>query len=286
VEAESGHQPQQEGGRASDLLGQPSEDLERTIHWDEFPNGRWGDATSPAFGDLSDYHLCNFRAGSVEERRQLWGAAPSLPVDLFKVFADYIDGGIPRLPWCDNPIQLETVPLKDFLRQMNLFGMLTINSQPRVNGASSSDAAVGWGGPGGYVYQKAYMEFFTSAAHLSKIMKLAAADYPQLSITALNHKGDKVTNVTLGEKLVNAVTWGVFPNREIVQPTVVDVDSFRVWKDEAFALWISQWQPLYEVGSESYELVQTVHDTYYLVNMVDNDYIKGDLFAFFAKIMQ
>ena len=29
---------------------------------------------------------------------------------------------------------------------------------------------------------------------------------------------------------VNAVTWGVFPGREIVQPTVVDAVSFGIWK--------------------------------------------------------
>lgn len=29
---------------------------------------------------------------------------------------------------------------------------------------------------------------------------------------------------------VNAVTWGVFPGREIVQPTVVDAASFAIWK--------------------------------------------------------
>lgn len=28
----------------------------------------------------------------------------------------------------------------------------------------------------------------------------------------------------------NAVTWGVFPGKEVVQPTVVDQQSFLVWK--------------------------------------------------------
>ena len=35
----------------------------------------------------------------------------------------------------------------------------------------------------------------------------------------------------------NTVTWGVFPNHEIVQPTIVERSSFLAWKDEAFALW-------------------------------------------------
>ena len=30
-----------------------------------------------------------------------------------------------------------------------------------------------------------------------------------------------------------AVTWGVFPGKEIVQPTVVDPESFQVWKVRA-----------------------------------------------------
>ncbi|CAI8053880.1 Methylenetetrahydrofolate reductase [Geodia barretti] len=34
-----------------------------------------------------------------------------------------------------------------------------------------------------------------------------------------------------------AVTWGVFPGMEIIQPTVVDPVSFHIWKDEAFMLW-------------------------------------------------
>ena len=29
---------------------------------------------------------------------------------------------------------------------------------------------------------------------------------------------------------VNAVTWGVFPGKEIVQPTVVEPYSFCIWK--------------------------------------------------------
>jgi len=31
-----------------------------------------------------------------------------------------------------------------------------------------------------------------------------------------------------------AVTWGVFPGKEIIQPTVVDPVSFQIWKVCAF----------------------------------------------------
>ena len=40
------------------------------------------------------------------------------------------------------------------LVEINEQGALTINSQPPVNGAPSSDPVNGWGNPGGYVYQK------------------------------------------------------------------------------------------------------------------------------------
>ncbi len=80
---------------------------------------------------------------------------------------------------------------------------------------------------------------------------------------------------------VNAVTWRVFPGRKVFQPTVVDPMSFMIWKDEAFDLWTSEWQVLYEQDSKSAELLQKIQDTYYLVNLVDNDFVNGDLFSNF-----
>jgi methylenetetrahydrofolate reductase (NADPH) len=38
-------------------LNRPKSYITRTDSWDDFPNGRWSDSRSPAFGDLSDYHL-------------------------------------------------------------------------------------------------------------------------------------------------------------------------------------------------------------------------------------
>jgi methylenetetrahydrofolate reductase (NADPH) len=63
------------------------------------------------------------------------------------------------------------------------------------------------------------------------------------------------------------------------QPTVVDQASFLVWKDEAFGLW-KQWQMLHAAGSASNNLIQEIMNTYYLVNIVDNDYINGNIFTF------
>ncbi len=35
----------------------PKSYMVRTNSWDEFPNGRWGDSRSPAYGELTTYHL-------------------------------------------------------------------------------------------------------------------------------------------------------------------------------------------------------------------------------------
>lgn len=43
-------------------------------------------------------------------------------------------------------------------------------------------------------------------------------------------------------------------------------------QDEAFALWIEQWAKLYEEESPSRMIIQYIHDNYYLVNLVDNDF--------------
>ena len=60
----------------------------------------------------------------------------------------------------------------------------------------------------------------------------------------------------------------------MLQPTVVDPVSFKVWKDEAFALWREQWGKLYPDGSTSRELLTGISESYYLINLVDNDFVK------------
>lgn len=58
--------------------------------------------------------------------------------------------GVDVLPWSEmDSLQLETGHIKEQLVALNRRGFLTINSQPKVNGAPSSDPEVGWGGPGG-----------------------------------------------------------------------------------------------------------------------------------------
>lgn len=113
----------------------------------------------------------------------------------------------------------------------------------------------GWGGPGGYVYQKAYVEFFCSPDRLTALIG-QCKQFPSLTYLAVNKEGDWKSNVSNTD--VNAVTWGVFPAKEIIQPTVVDPASFMVWKDEAFEIWSRGWANLYPEADASRKLIEEV----------------------------
>lgn len=95
---------------------------------------------------------------------------------------------------------------------------------------------------------------------------------PYLTYYAVNKDGDLKTNNT--NDSTTAVTWGVFPGQEIIQPTVVEAQSFMAWKDEAFALW-DMWRALYDDESDSAKLVDSISSEWYLVNVVDNNYRAG-----------
>lgn len=53
-------------------------------------------------------------------------------------------------------------------------------------------------------------------------------------------------------------------------------------QDEAFQLWSTEWATLYEDGSKSKEVIQGIVDNWYLVSLVENDYVSGDLFQAFV----
>lgn len=45
--------------------------IQRTSAWDEFPNGRWGDSRSPAFGELTDYHVTSLHQATAPDRKSV-----------------------------------------------------------------------------------------------------------------------------------------------------------------------------------------------------------------------
>ncbi|KAJ1993583.1 methylenetetrahydrofolate reductase (NAD(P)H) met13 [Dimargaris cristalligena] len=263
----------------------------RTEAWDEFPNGRWGDSRSPAFGELDGYGMALRYAR--DECLAQWNHPQTLD-DIYRTFASFCAGQIKFLPWSDQPLTQEVVAIRDHLTAINSRGFLTVNSQAAVNGAASSDPNVGWGPKNGYVYQKAYLEFFVSPEALDRLISrigscqggdddsTGSASPPTLSYYAVNRRGDLRSNTQSDEP--NAVTWGVFPGQEIKQPTIVDAVSFMAWKDEAFGLW-QLWANLYTPDSPSYQVIQQIADDWYLVNMVDNDFQKpvGDIFQVFEQ---
>ncbi|KAI5679495.1 hypothetical protein M9H77_00722 [Catharanthus roseus] len=259
----------------------PKSYISRTLGWEQYPRGRWGDSRSAQYGALSDYQFMRPRARD-KRLHEEWVVPLKNTEDIYEKFRQYCLGKLRSCPWSDlDGLQPETKIINEHLGNVNLKGFLTINSQPAVNGAKSDSPSVGWGGPGGYVYQKAYLEFFCSKEKLNAVVEKAKA-YPSLTYMAVNKGGDWISNITSTD--VNAVTWGVFPAKEIIQPTVVDPASFAVWKDEAFEIWSRGWAQLYPEADPSRKLLEEVQNSYYLVSLVDNDYVSGDIFAAFKDI--
>jgi len=287
--------------RVSSYLARTSE-----WDWDGFPNGRWGDSKSPAFGDVSEYYLA-FKRPKVD-RKKLWGT-PQSAADVSKVFVGFLQGKVSSLPWCDTAPAAETSAIAPQLLWLNTHGILTINSQPPVNGCPSEDPVFGWGPAGGYCFQKAYLEMFCPPDLWSFVEK-ELLRRPNLTFHAVTADGRESWSVSLGgssrcihkeqaaqavassaapldgkqddlddtypeDTEPNAVTWGVFPGREIVQPTVVDPVAFRAWKQEAFELWKSQWASAYKSvdkgGSAEDEtaqsVIESIRSTYWLSPM-------------------
>jgi len=256
--------------------------IHRTRHWDEFPNGRWGTSDSPAFGELKDYYLFYLAIQSPKaELLAMWGEQLDTEQDVWEVFTRYITGEnnsngikIDKTPWCHDQLNPETHLIADMLAKYNKLGVLTINSQPEANCVPSSDPTLGWGPSNGYVFQKAYLEFFTAESNVLALLQILGR-YQGVNFQVVNKSGDvNVTNIK--NKKPIAVTWGVFPGREIIQPTIVDPIAFDQWRSEAFGLMTEQWGMLYDQESLSRKIIDDISDTYYLVNLVDNDFPKGN----------
>ncbi|EDO40835.1 predicted protein [Nematostella vectensis] len=260
----------------------PRSYLIRTSNWEDMPNGRWGNSSSASFGDLKDYHL--FLTGTSRKDSELlsmWGRELNSEQDVFDIFVCYLTGRdnkqgfkVTELPWSDGELAPETIPLVEKLVHANQNGILTINSQPSLNAVPSEDPNHGWGKPGGYVFQKAYLEFF-AREEIALELYHQLKDGTRINFHLVNSSGESdFTNANMYSP--NAVTWGVFPGSEILQPTVVDPIAFHYWKDEAFGLWKQQWGRLYPEGSRSRDIIDSIYDSYYLVNLVDNDYVGGN----------
>ncbi|PAA69532.1 hypothetical protein BOX15_Mlig030184g1 [Macrostomum lignano] len=267
----------------------PTSYVHRTRHWDDYPHGRWGSECAE-IGELRDYYLFYLTVrASKQERLRMWGSEPTSEPDIWRVFASHLSGKpvspdgvrVTRLPWGDEePLpssseSSEAAKARQRLAGLSERGLLATNHLLRVNGASSDHPVHGWGGSGGFVYQRAYLEFFLPGCRLPALQSaLSSHGGGRVSF----HIADRSGNVNLANfSEPIALTWGVFPASEVAQPTVCDGAAFLAWRDEAFALWTEEWGRLYEEGSPSRRLIESVAETYLLVALVDNDFTEDSV---------
>ncbi|KAJ3445499.1 methylenetetrahydrofolate reductase [Anaeramoeba flamelloides] len=243
-----------------------------TSHWEKFPKYSWIEIKNgkPEYGQLNEkilkeIHKCK---SSIKD----FGLKLRSIRDVEIVFMKYLQGKIRSLPWKEDLLSLENMIIKTKLEEITQNGLLIINSQPRINSVSSEDLRVGFGGPGGYIFQKRYLEFFIDPERITSLIKYLETN-SNLIYHATNHDGSTVfTNNKKNH--ITTVTWGIFSG-EIIQPTVVDPYSFlSVWRKEAFALWLSQWGDHYQKESKSRKIIETIHNNYFLMNIVDNFFIQ------------
>ena len=259
----------QEQVRPIHWSGRSKSYLHLTSKWDEFPNGRWGNAHSPAFRDDATYHasmVLNANTVHCPLFRSI-----STVRDVCDVFLQFLNG-CAELPWTDDLKAEADLLMTDVLQPLNQRGLLTINSQPALNGVPSENPYVGWGPLNGYVYQKPYLEMFCSPQHLPLVLS-TFDKYPSLSYIAADAT---TTNITCsaayseGANAMTAVTWGIFPNQEVQQPTIVSRESFLTWAPEAFKLWSAPFQCTSDVPP----IIQTIQSQWLLITVVDNEFTK------------
>lgn len=250
----------------------PKSYIDRTASWDEFPNGRWGDSSSPAFNNLNELEAL-LKVPSATAR-QRWGH-PQSAKDVGQIVINYLSGKLGSLPWSESPAADEASAISADLQYINSGERewFSINSQPAVNGISSKDHVFGWGPSHGYVYQKAYLELLVDPELWEQKLKprLEQLEPTEATYYAVGsgEQAELITNA--GPDTINAITWGIFPGKEVVQPTIVEGTSFMAWKEEAFRI-AAEWSRCYPVDSEPYKFLQGVSRNWVLVNIVHHDY--------------
>jgi methylenetetrahydrofolate reductase (NADPH) len=280
------------------LISEGQGALGREATWDDFPNGRWGPSNSPAFGEIDGYGP-SLKLGPVAARR-LWGH-PKKKDDITHIFKRHVLEQIPCVPWSDETdisesgpgaLREETATIrKELLELIEGCGYWTLASQPAVNGVNSDHPLFGWGPPGeGFVFQKAFVEFFVARSSWEADLKPQLQRYSEEKISWLKTDAnddfecsissaanvDKMSSKpTPGLNGVNAVTWGVFKGKEIITPTIIEEQSFRAWGEEAYGIW-REWRRVFPRGSEEEQFLERCRAEMCLVNVVGQQYVGED----------
>lgn len=199
--------------------------------WDDFPNGRYGDARSPAFGEMDGYGV-SLKVPPADALK-LWGY-PVSEADISSIFVNYLQGTLSSIPWCDVAVFNETQSIQKELLALNSQNWWTVGSQPSVDGIESTDPTFGFGPRLGYIFQKAFVEFFITEQEMTQLEARIHATNEKngswLSYFAGNRKGDLKSNVRAEEGQSCAVTWGCFVGKEVVQSTIIEEESFKAWR--------------------------------------------------------
>ncbi|KAK2748493.1 hypothetical protein FQN57_000626 [Myotisia sp. PD_48] len=275
--------------------------LGREATWDDFPNGRWGDARSPAFGEIDGYGPSMHVTARVA--RRLWGA-PVTREDIKTIFQRHVSGELHIVPWSEGGAEEESGGLNpetstiraELLKIIEDRGWWTLASQPAVNGVRCDHPIFGWGPRGeGFVFQKAFVEFFCSTHDFNSIIKptLLRYEHDEFAWLATNATGDFESSALVaaasstepvdtipdhdnasGVSGVNAVTWGVFRGKEILTPTIIEEVSFRAWGEEAFRIW-DEWRRIFPRGTATEKLLGEVKKDVWLVCVVGQRFGAG-----------
>lgn len=241
-------------------------ELGREATWDDFPNGRWGDARSPAFGEIDGYGVSLHV--SIPDATRLWGY-PVDTGDINNIFRRHLEGQIDAIPWSEEGLSPETLTIKPQLLSLINKGWWTVASQPAVNGVPSDHEIFGWGPNNGFVFQKPFVEFFIPSSDWKRLKPILEAD-DQVTYFASNASG---AFEATDEEAVNPVTWGAFTGKEIVTPTIIEAVSFRAWREEAFGIW-AEWQRVYPAGGATSKLLEKVRKDYWLVSIIHHGYLE------------
>ena len=259
--------------------------LSREATWDDYPNGRFGDARSPAFNPPLTYSPTSLTVAPAQAL-SLWDT-PTTSTEISHLFTQHLSGLTPKqLPWSESAtLNPETALITPELTALIVQkGYWTIASQPAVDGVSSTHPIHGWGPPGGFVFQKAFVEFFlpsqtfhtTLRPHLDRMHKEG-----EISYYAGNAAGEFQSSEAA--EAVHAVTWGSFAGKEIATATMVEEVSFRAWVEEAFGIW-GEWarcvgeaarRGRVERARDSRDFLRGVSKDFWLVNVIGHGYREG-----------
>ena len=145
-------------------------EINNVADWDDFPNGRFGDFKSPAYGETDRWGSSALQSKAAAGPLAQWGH-PKTVDDLTQLFLRHLHSKITTTPFSSTPLSPESLMIFPHLERLTMKSWWTVGSQPAINGAPSTDEVVGWGPRGGYVYQKCFVEFFVEQKDVERIVK-------------------------------------------------------------------------------------------------------------------